>query len=98
MTLAPLVSTRTGRTKLGLTFENDGLAKAEAASDRLLQGKEIYGINWQGTAVEGYSHIGNGREFRHFNHLPMTVLAAVPVRLLTRAGGMPLGYRSGLKL
>jgi glycosyl transferase family 87 len=98
MTIAPLVSTMISRTQLGLTFENDGLAKAEVATDRLLQGNEIYGINWQGTAVEGYSHIGNGREVRHFNHLPMTVLAAVPVRLLTRALGLPFDYRMVLIL
>jgi hypothetical protein len=98
MTIAPLAGTMITRTQLGLTFENDGLAKAEVATDRLLQGKEIYGINWQGTQVQGYSHIGNGREVRHFNHLPMTVLAAVPVRLLTSAVGVSFDYRMVLLL
>lgn len=98
MTIAPLVSTMITRTQLGLTFENDGLAKAEVATDRLLQGKEIYGIDWRGTQVQGYSHIGNGREVRHFNHLPMTVLVAVPVRVATGALGMTFDYRMVLLL
>jgi hypothetical protein len=98
MTIAPLVSTMVTRTQLGLSFENDGLAKAEVATDRLLQGKEIYGIDWHGTQVEGYSHIWNGREVRHFNHLPMSVLVAIPVRVVTRALGMTFDYRMVLLL
>ena len=98
MTIAPLAGSMITRTQLGLTFENDGLAKAEVATDRLLQGKEIYGINWEGTQVQGYSHLGNGREIRHFNHLPMTVLVAVPIRLLTTAIGMSFDYRMVLLL
>lgn len=98
MTIAPLAASMITRTQLGLTFENDGLAKAEVATDRLLRGEEIYGINWEGTQVQGYSHIGGGREVRHFNHLPMTVLAALPVRLLTRAAGVPFDYRMLLLL
>ena len=93
MTIGPMVGAIITRTELGLTFENDGLAKAEVATDRLLHGQEIYGINWQGTQVDGYRHIGNGREVRHFNHMPMTVLAGIPVRLLTLAIGARFDYR-----
>lgn len=98
MMVAPLIAVMVTRTQLGLTFENDGLAKAEVAAGRLLQGEQIYGINWQGTEVQGYSQIGNGREVRHFNHLPMTVLAAVPIRLLTGALGLAFDYRMLLLL
>ena len=96
MTIGPMVGAIATRNQLGLTFENDGLAKAEVAIDRLLHGQEIYGINWQGTQVDGYSHIGNGREVRHFNHLPLTVLAGIPLRLVTRAMGVRFDYRMPL--
>jgi len=93
MTIGPMVGAIIVRTHLGLTFEYDGLAKDEVAIDRLLHGQQIYGINWQGTQVDGYSYVFGGLETRHFNHLPLTVLAGVPIRLLTAAVGIPFDYR-----
>ncbi|MEA2633786.1 MAG: hypothetical protein QOH92_553 [Chloroflexota bacterium] len=93
MTIGPMVGAVIMRTHLGLTFEYDGLAKDEVAIDRLLHGQQIYGISWQGTQVDGYSYVFGGLETRHFNHLPLTVLAGVPIRLLTAAAGIPFDYR-----
>ncbi len=93
MTIGPMVGAVVMRSHLGLTFEYDGLAKDEVAIDRLFHGEQIYGINWQGTQVDGYSYVFGGLETRHFNHLPLTVLAGAPIRLLTGALGIPFDYR-----
>src|SRR5438309_4947097 len=93
MTIGPMVGAVILRSHLGLTFEYDGLAKDEVAIDRLLHGQQIYGISWQGTQVDGYSYVFGGLETRHFNHLPLTVLVGVPIRLLTAAAGIPFDYR-----
>jgi hypothetical protein len=93
MLIGPMVGSIATRTHVGLTFEYDGLAKAEVAVDRLLHGQQIYDVSWRGTQVDGYSYIFNGLEVRHFNHLPLTVLIAVPVRFLTSATGLPFDYR-----
>src|SRR5437870_11437627 len=93
MTIGPMVGAIIMRSRLGLTFEYDGLAKDEVAIDRLLHGEQIYGINWQGTQVDGYSYVFGGLETRHFNHLPLTVLAGIPIRLLAGAVGIPFDYR-----
>ena len=93
MTIGPMVGAIIMRTHLGLTFEYDGLAKDEVAIGRLLHGQQIYGISWQGTQVDGYSYVFGGLETRHFNHLPLTVLVGVPIRLLTAAAGIPFDYR-----
>ena len=93
MTIGPMVGAIIMRSHLGLTFEYDGLAKDEVAIDRLLHGEQIYGINWQGTQVDGYSYVFGGLETRHFNHLPLTVLAGIPIRLLAGAAGIPFDYR-----
>src|SRR5207253_3334186 len=93
MTIGPMVGAIITRAHLGLTFEYVGLAKDEVAIDRLLHGQQIYGISWQGTQVDGYSYVFGGLETRHFNHLPLTVLVGVPIRLLTAAAGIPFDYR-----
>jgi hypothetical protein len=93
MTIGPMVGAIIIRTHLGLTFEYDGLAKEEVAIDRLLHGQPIYGVTWQGTQVDGYAYLFGGLETRHFNHLPLTVLVGIPIRLLTGIVGIPFDYR-----
>jgi hypothetical protein len=93
MLIGPMIGAIATRSHIGLTFEYDGLAKAEVAVDRLLHGRQIYDVSWAGTQVDGYGYIFNGLEVRHFNHLPLTVLAAVPVWFLSAATGIPFDYR-----
>jgi hypothetical protein len=81
------------RQQQGLTIEYDGFAQDEVAVDRLLHGHPIYGVSWAGTEVDGFAYIYNGIDLRHYNHLPLTVLPGVPIKLATDGLGLPFDYR-----
>lgn len=89
------------RPRLGLTIEHDGLIQIEAAVDRLLHGKPIYGVDWSNTALAQMPW-GLGTRpnpaLHHLAYFPLTILAGVPVRALTDWLGLPFDGRLVLLL
>lgn len=98
MTVAPAVEAMATRAQVGLTVEQDSLVQVELAVDRVLRGQPIYGIDWSGTELKRFPEIPSGPNpaLRHFVYLPLTVLAGIPVRLVTQAFGFPFDYRAVL--
>ncbi len=84
------------RPRVGLTVEHDGMLQVESAIDRVLHGLPIYGVDWAGTPMASVPWgLTNGPNpaLHHLAYLPLTVLAGVPLRLLTDALGLPFDYR-----
>lgn len=95
-TPGPALVSLVQRPEIGLTIEHDGLVQIEAAIDRVIAGKPIYGIDWSGTDLAripwGLAP-GPNPALHHFAYLPGTVLIGVPVRLLMKALSLPFDYR-----
>jgi hypothetical protein len=95
-TVGPALVSLLQRPEVGLTIEHDGLVQIEAAIDRVIAGQPIYGIDWTGTDLAlipwGLAS-GPNPALHHFAYFPLTVLLGVPVRLMTRALGLPFDYR-----
>ncbi len=94
-TVGPALVSMDTRRHAGITLEQDGMIQIEAAIDRVLEGRAIYGVDWSDTPLALYPALPDGPNpvLRHFVYLPLQVLAGVPVRLLTRALGLPFDYR-----
>lgn len=98
-TVAPTVASMALRAQVGSTIEHDGLIQTEAAIDRLLAGRPIYGVDWSDTDVARYPWDltpGPNPAIHHNAYFPMTMLAGVPFRLAARAAGFPFDYRAVL--
>jgi len=95
-TVAPAVVSMVIRTHVGITVEHDGLIQTEAAIARLLKGQPIYGVDWSDTEMGRMPWTltpGRNPALSHNAYFPLTVLAGVPVRLLSDAVGFPFDYR-----
>ena len=94
--IGPTLQAVVERPRLGLTMEHDGLLQIESAVDRLLNGQAIYGVDWSNTPMARISWDltpGPNPALHHLAYFPLTVLVGVPVRILTRALGLPFDYR-----
>jgi len=92
-TFGPSVVSMIQRIQTGLTFECDCMGMDEVAIDRVMHGQGIYGVDWHGTAAEGYANVWGGVDLHYFIHFPLMVLSAVPVRLLTDLLHIGFDYR-----
>jgi hypothetical protein len=84
------------RPRVGLTIEHDGMLQLEAAVDRLLHGKAIYGVDWSDTplaAIAWNVTPGTNPALHHLAYYPLTVLVGIPFRLLMDALRLPFDYR-----
>src|SRR5438552_12173940 len=94
--IGPTLAAIIERPRIGLTMEHDGMLQVESAIDRVLGGLAIYGVDWSGTPMASVPWgLTNGPNpaLHHLAYLPLTVLAGVPLRLLTDALGLPFDYR-----
>ena len=98
LTIAPTISAMVTRTRVGITSMNeDSAIQTELAVERFLHGQPFYGIDWSGTVLAKMPWVVSvaptNPALHHFVYFPLTVLSAVPVRLLTGAVSLPFDYR-----
>lgn len=94
--LVPALMGIINRSRVGVTIEHDGLLQIESATDRLLSGQPIYGVDWSTTPMAQLPWNivpGGNPALHHLAYYPLTILAGVPFRLLTDAIGVPFDYR-----
>ena len=87
------------RPRIGLTVEHDGMLQVESAIDRVLSGQPIYGVDWSATPLGSLPWDltpGGNPALHHFAYLPLTVLAGIPFRMVSRVLGLPFDYRTVL--
>ena len=97
--IVPTVMSMVQRNRAGITFEHDGLLQIESATDRLLAGRPIYGVDWSSTPMARVPWDivpGGNPALHHFAYYPLTVLVGVPFRLAAGALGLPFDYRAVL--
>lgn len=96
MTVLPLLIIMVTRPHLGFTIEHDGLMQTESAVDRVLHGQPIYGVDWSHTPIGSYpwslTPQGNPA-IHHYAYYPLTVLSAIPFRVVTLILHIPFDYR-----
>ena len=98
LTIGPTISAMVTRSRVGITsMDEDSAVQTELAVERFLHGQPFYGIDWSGTVLAKMPWVVSiaptNPALHHFVYFPLTVLSAVPVRLLTGAVGLPFDYR-----
>jgi uncharacterized membrane protein len=96
VTVLPVLIIIVTRPHLGLTIEHDGLLQTESAVDRVLHGQPIYGVDWSHTPIgrlPWYLTPQGNPAIHHYAYYPLTVLSAIPFRVVTLILHVPFDYR-----